>query len=169
MSLPLVRPTPFAATAPDEEGHPLHPVAELNSSCLVCGHLNPHGMHLAFIAEGSGVLAEWIPGKNWESFQGIVHGGVLSTLLDEAMSKAIIAHGMEAFTVELRVRFKQKLHTGETVQVRGWVVERHKRRITAEASLCSSTGGEYAHAWGVFLLPPRSSAATAVPLDMPLE
>jgi acyl-coenzyme A thioesterase PaaI-like protein len=101
--------------------------------------------------------------------KAFVHGGVLSTVLDEAMSKAIIAQGMEAFTVELRVRFKQKLRTGETVQIRGWVVERHKRRITAEASLCSSAGGEHAHAWGVFLLPPRSSAATAVPLDMPLE
>jgi acyl-coenzyme A thioesterase PaaI-like protein len=165
MSLSLSAPVPLAAPSLEEDGRPSRLVAELNSSCVVCGHLNPHGMRLTFTAQSGGVAAEWIPGKNWESFQGIVHGGALSTVLDEAMSKAIIAGGMEAFTVELRVRFKQKLHTGETVQIRGWVVERHKRKITAEASVCSSTGEEHAHAWGVFLLPPRVSVPATAPPD----
>jgi acyl-coenzyme A thioesterase PaaI-like protein len=169
MSLHFSPPIPLAATPPDEDGRPSRLVAELNPGCVVCGHLNPHGMQLTFTAEADGVAAKWIPGKAWESFHGIVHGGVISTVLDEAMSKAIIANGMEAFTVELRVRFKQKLHTGETVLVRGWMVQQQKRRITAEASLCSGSGQEHAHAWGVFLVPPRSSVPAVVPLDTLLE
>ena len=108
MSLPISPPTQFAATTPEEDGHALRLVAALNPHCVVCGHQNPHGLQLTFRVDGNGVTAEWVPGKNWESFQGVIHGGVISTVLDEAMSKAIIAQGLEAFTVDLRVRFKQK-------------------------------------------------------------
>jgi acyl-coenzyme A thioesterase PaaI-like protein len=136
-------------------------VAVMNPRCMVCGQQNPHGLQLAFFAEDGGVDAEWDPEKDWESFPGVIHGGVISTVLDEAMSKAIIAHGLEAFTVELRVRFKEKLRPGETVRVQGWVVEKRKRRIAAEAKLYSGSGREYAHAWGVFLIPQRTASPVA--------
>ncbi len=155
MSLPINRPTQLAETAPEKDGHALRCVAELNPHCVVCGHQNPQGLQLTFRLDGKGVIAEWVPGKNWESFQGVIHGGVISTVLDEAMSKVIIAQGLEAFTMDLRVRFKRKLRTGEMVWARGWTVEHQKRRITAEASLCNGAGDEHAHAWGVFLISPR--------------
>lgn len=161
MSLPITPPTQLAATPPEEDGHALRLVAALNPHCVGCGHQNPHGLQLTFRVNGNGVTAEWVPGKNWESFQGVIHGGVVSTVLDEAMSKAIIAQGLEAFTVDLRVRFKQKLRTGETVWARGWMVQHQKRRITAEASICNGSGDEHAHAWGVFLIPPRPSGVSS--------
>ena len=160
MSLPISPLTPLAETPPAESHHAVRRVAALNPHCVVCGHRNPHGLQLTFRIDGESVTADWIPGTNWESFRGVIHGGVISTVLDEAMSKAIIAQGLEAFTMDLRVRFKQKLHTGEAVQVRGWVVEKQKRRITAEARICSHSGGEHAHAWGTFLIPPRSPLST---------
>ncbi len=157
MSLPITPPTQLAATTPEEDGHALRLVAALNPHCVACGHQNPHGLQLTFRVDGNCLTTEWVPGKDWESFQGVIHGGVISTVLDEAMSKAIITHGLEAFTVDLQVRFKQKLRTGEAVQIRGWVVQRKKRRITAEASIRNSSGDEHAHAWGVFLIPPHPS------------
>ena len=137
------------------------PVAVLNPCCMVCGQQNPHGLQLTFFAEANGVVAEWVPGETWESFPGTIHGGAISTVLDEAMSKAIIALGMEAYTAELRVRFKEKIRTGEAVRVRAWVVLTRKRRITAEARLCSSARQERAHAWGTFLISSRASAGSA--------
>jgi uncharacterized protein (TIGR00369 family) len=159
MSVPVAPTTALGETSPDEADASLRLVAALNPHCVVCGHQNPHGLQLTFRVDGKCVTAAWIPGTNSESFQGVIHGGVISTVLDEAMSKAIIAQGLEAFTVDLRVRFKQKLHTGEAVQIRGWVVQQQKRRITAEASICSIAGEEHAHAWGTFLTapPPRMS------------
>jgi uncharacterized protein (TIGR00369 family) len=157
MSLPITTPIRLTETMPQEEADALRLVAAFNPHCVVCGHQNPHGLQLTFRVNGKGVAAEWVPGKNSESFQGVIHGGIISTVLDEAMSKAIIAEGLEAFTVDLQVRFKQKVRTGETVWVRGWMVEHQKRRITAEASLCDSSGKEHAHAWGVFLIPPKPS------------
>lgn len=96
--------------------------------------------------------AAWIPAEGWESFRGTVHGGIVSTVLDEAMSKAVIARDWEALTVDLRVRFRTRVTPGERLQVRGWVVERHKRKIVAEATLVTASGVERAHGWGVFLM-----------------
>jgi uncharacterized protein (TIGR00369 family) len=163
MSLPITPPTQPVETVPEEDGHAFRLVAELNPHCVVCGHQNPQGLQLTFRLDEHCVIAEWVPGNNWESFQGVIHGGVISTVLDEAMSKAIIAQGLEAFTMDLRVRFKRKLRTGETVWARGWVVQHQKRRITAEASLCNGAGDEHAHAWGIFLISPRPRSSGIEP------
>ncbi len=167
MSLPITTPIRLAETMPEEGAPALRLVAALNPHCVVCGHQNPHGLHLTFRVDGNCVTAEWIPGRDWESFQGVIHGGIISTVLDEAMSKAIIAQGLEAFTIDLRVRFKQKLRTGETVSARGWMVQHQKRRITAEASICNGSGDEHAHAWGTFLIPPRPSGHSSLPVPIP--
>jgi acyl-coenzyme A thioesterase PaaI-like protein len=73
------------------------------------------------------------------------------------MSKAIIARGCEALTAELRVRFRKQVAPGDALCIRGWVVEKRKRRILAEAVLRTATGEEYAHAWAAFLVLPGAS------------
>jgi acyl-coenzyme A thioesterase PaaI-like protein len=97
------------------------------------------------------VEAHWAPSPEWEGFRGIVHGGVVSTVLDEAMSKAVVATGCEALTAELRVRFRRPVPSWEPLQVRGWVHHKTKRHIGTEASLTGSDGVEFAHAWATFL------------------
>ena len=149
-----------SATVPSEKV-PSRNLTALNPRCIGCGAENPHGLHLAVTAEGDVMHAEWIPGSDWESFEGVIHGGIICTVLDEAMSKAILASGVQAFTVELRLRYRQKLSIGQPVQIRGWIVQKEKRRITAEGAVCGPSGEEYAHAWGVFLLPPRSAGPPA--------
>jgi acyl-coenzyme A thioesterase PaaI-like protein len=68
------------------------------------------------------------------------------------MSKAVMARHCEALTAELRVRFRRPVSPGDAVQIRGWVVEKRKRRILAEAMLTTAAGEEYAHAWATFLV-----------------
>jgi acyl-coenzyme A thioesterase PaaI-like protein len=87
-----------------------------------------------------------------EGFRGIVHGGIVSTVLDEAMSKAVFATNCQALTCELKVRFRHHVAVGEPLQICGWVVSRKKRKITAEASLCTLDGKERAQAWATFLI-----------------
>jgi acyl-coenzyme A thioesterase PaaI-like protein len=129
--------------------------ALLNPACVVCGRENPTGLHLEFACSPGEATAEWKPTPAWESFQGVVHGGIVTAVLDEAMSKAIIARHSEALTAELRVRFRKQVSPAETFRVRGWVLETRKRRILAEATLTSPTGDEHAHAWATFLVPPE--------------
>jgi acyl-coenzyme A thioesterase PaaI-like protein len=121
-------------------------------SCFACGQDNPRGLRLAFQTNESGEMtAEWIPETEMEGYQGIVHGGIVSTVLDEAMAKVVDATGAEALTAELRVRFRQQVSSGGLVRVRGWIESRNKRMINAEAALTGADGVELAHAWAVFL------------------
>ncbi len=126
--------------------------ARPNSGCFVCGEDNPHGLHIRFErTEGGEAVAEWIPGRTMEGFEGIVHGGIVSAVLDEAMSKAVAASQTEALTVELRVRLRRNLVPERSCRVRGWVSSRKGRITRTEATLTSRDGREYAHAWATFL------------------
>jgi len=127
--------------------------AQLNPNCVVCGAHNPKGLQIEFREGPSGVDAVWVPTEEWESFQGTVHGGIITAVLDEAMSKAVIACNWEALTVDLRVRFHGRVSPGEGLRVRGWVVEKQRRRILTEAALVTGAGVERAHAWAAFLVP----------------
>jgi uncharacterized protein (TIGR00369 family) len=93
----------------------------------------------------------WTPDELHQGWPGIVHGGLLSTVLDEAMSHAVLAAGMTAVTAELRVRFRESAAPGRELTVKGWVVQRARRLIETEASITGGDGTEYAHGWGRFL------------------
>lgn len=133
--------------------------AERHSACFVCGQDNPAGLQIPFLhLENGDMTAVWTPGSAWEGFRGIVHGGVVSTVLDEAMSKAVAATGSEALTAELRIRFRLPVHSGVTFHIRGWIVRRSKRLIETEATITSSGGTDHAHAWASFLALPQARA-----------
>jgi acyl-coenzyme A thioesterase PaaI-like protein len=125
--------------------------ARRQSGCFVCGPENPRGLRLVFRSSETGEMsATWNPGSDFEGFQGIVHGGLVSTVMDEAMSKAVAESGSEALTAELRVRFRQPVASGQAYLVRGWIVDRRKRVIEAEASVSAVDGAEHAHGWARF-------------------
>ena len=129
--------------------------ARRQSCCFVCGQDNPRGLRLLFQDDREGeVSATWTPDSAWEGFRGIVHGGVVSTVLDEAMSKAVAGNGFEALTAELRVRLRRPVASGSTFTIRGWVVRRRKQIIEAEAAITGPDGAEHAHAWARFFALP---------------
>ena len=125
---------------------------QFQTTCFACGSDNPRGLQLKFRVDPDGTAtASFVPSSEWEGSQGIVHGGIVTTLLDEAMAKAVAATGSKAMTAELRVRFRQYAETGEQLQVRGWVVRHKARLIETEALLVATDGSERAHAWAKFL------------------
>lgn len=122
-----------------------------NPHCVVCGTENSHGLRIQFQRSETGVIADWSPGEKWASFRGVIHGGIVATVLDEAMSKAIMAAGWRALTAELRVRFHNVVRPGQTFTAEAWVVEKRRTKISAEAKLTSVGGIEHAHAYASFL------------------
>lgn len=132
---------------------PEPPAAEaLPNRCFACGKDNSIGLKLDFARRPDGeAMAEWTPAAAHEGWPGVVHGGLLSTVLDEAMSHAVLAAGLKAMTAELRVRFREPAPPGRALAVKGWVVQRTKRLVEAEAAITGAAGEEYAHGWGRFL------------------
>lgn len=120
--------------------------------CFACGASHPSGLKLQFHVNGDGsVIAEWTPSDIWEGYKGIIHGGIVSTVLDEAMSKAVAAAAQPALTCHLEVRLRRPVKPGESLVVRGWVVKKRKRYIRVEADLRDRLNVERAHAWATFL------------------
>lgn len=98
-------------------------IVRSDHACFGCGDQNPIGLHLRFAALADGVTAPFTPGIEHQGFESIVHGGIISTVLDEAMAWATAYAGLWAVTGEMRVRFRLPLHVGEptraTARVRG--------------------------------------------------
>jgi acyl-coenzyme A thioesterase PaaI-like protein len=99
-------------------------------SCFVCGDSNPHGLRLRFHTDGARVTARFKPCEHHIGFKGVVHGGVIATVLDEIMvwSCAVSAERF-AFCAELNVRFLNPLSPGEEVLVSSELVANRRNRI----------------------------------------
>jgi uncharacterized protein (TIGR00369 family) len=91
-----------------------------NRECFVCGPGNPHGLHLTFHhPDEKTCVAQWTAGPGYQGYAGIVHGGLLSTLLDEIMAQALIGAGVQVVTADLRVRFLRPAPVGVPLQIKG--------------------------------------------------
>ena len=150
----------YSLKGPDSQRAALIPAPRSQPACFACGAEHPHGLKLQFRVNGHGsVIADWTPSNIWEGYQGVIHGGIDSTVLDEAMSKAIAAVAKAAFTCHLEVRLRRPVAPGESLVVRGWVVKKRKRYIRVEAELCDRLSVERAHAWATFLEVPADGGS----------
>jgi len=74
--------------------------------CLLCGQRNPLSLRLRFEAtEPAAVRARFRPGRRLQGYRGVLHGGVISALLDAAMTHCLFHRGVRAVTGDLYVRF----------------------------------------------------------------
>jgi acyl-coenzyme A thioesterase PaaI-like protein len=93
-----------------------------HNNCVACGLSNTQGLRLEFhpLEDGS-VSAYFNCGRQYESYAGILHGGVLSMILDEAMTNCLFAHECIAITGGLRVQFRFPVATDQKATVRAWI------------------------------------------------
>jgi acyl-coenzyme A thioesterase PaaI-like protein len=113
----------------------LFPAVRSDHACFGCGDDNPIGLRLKFAADGEGVRASFIPGHQHQGFHDVVHGGIISAVLDEAMAWATAHAGVWAVTGEMRIRFRQPLKIGEASSVVARVSGVRGRIVTAVAEL----------------------------------
>jgi uncharacterized protein (TIGR00369 family) len=108
-----------------------------NERCYVCGTENPEGLgvHFEIDRDTRSISARFTPRDVHQGFEGIVHGGVLSALLDEAMAKLSVALGIPAVTAEMTVKFKAAAAPGEELLITGRLVEETRRLVRAEAAI----------------------------------
>lgn len=113
---------------------------EDDGHCFVCGPENPSGLRLGFTSFPGGVRAVFRAEKRHQGYKDVVHGGIISALLDEAMVKAAIEAGFVPVTAELSVRFKGSLMVGEEAAVEA-KVDRAGRFIEASAVMTKTSDG----------------------------
>lgn len=92
---------------------------EASPACFGCGTHNPHGLKLHFEEMEGGVCAEVLLGPRWQSWPGRVHGGVVASVLDEALAWAVqLATGKRVVTTTLKIRYVAPVQVDTPYQVR---------------------------------------------------
>jgi uncharacterized protein (TIGR00369 family) len=113
----------------DERILPLVPGCE---ECFGCGPQSRFGLHPEFRVEsdpdgGRRVVAEFTGRPEHQGFAGLVHGGILTAMLDEVMAHAVWAEGVFAVTGQLNVVFRRPTPTETPLRAEGEVTGRRAR------------------------------------------
>ncbi len=113
-----------------------------NKKCFVCGIDNSFGLKLSFCdrSAGSGVETVFTPDERYQGWEGIVHGGIIATLLDEAMAKAALSRGLNVVTAEINIRFKKPAHVMEKIICTGEIETVKKKIVNAKAKVIDPQG-----------------------------
>lgn len=102
---------------------------EYDRRCFGCGELNSEGLRMSFSPDSSGVVrARFAVPERYQSWAGVVHGGIVALLLDEAVGWAAWHAGRPGVTGRLEVRYRQPLKVGEEVEICGRV-DRSRRTL----------------------------------------
>lgn len=108
--------------------------------CFVCGQDNPIGLKLKFQTQGDAVRAEFTPSELHGGFEGVIHGGILAALIDDAMANIWFVRGKEALTAKIEVRFRQEVQPGEPLIVSAEPTGSRGGMMTARAEVTRVDG-----------------------------
>ena len=122
-------------------------------ACFGCGGRNPHGLALVFRGEGDEIVAEYTPDERFQGFPGVLHGGVLATMLDETLSRAAVFAGKWMMTARLEIRYRRAAPVGQALRVWARPTQIRSRLVSARGAvaLASDPTIIYAEAEGVFM------------------
>lgn len=110
--------------------------ARVHPFCLVCSQSNPIGLGLEFTCHDDGsVSTSFVGHPGLEGFQGVLHGGMIASLLDGAMTNCLFACGHVAMTGELKVRYREPVVIGEEMLIRAWIAQSASPLYVLEAEL----------------------------------
>ncbi len=101
--------------------------------CFVCGPENPIGLKLKFSFNGKTIKTEFISKKEHQGYLNIVHGGIISTLLDEAMVKLALAMDIPVVTAQMDIRLRKPLRVGEKIIVEAEILNNTTKLLEAYA------------------------------------
>lgn len=123
-----------------------------NTGCFGCGEANAIGLHLHFEKRPEGgVTARFSPRIEHQGWDGMMHGGLVTVLLDEAMAWAAAGKTTKYYTGRLSVRYRKPVPTAEALQVQGWIARDRGRALETEAQVLSDSGEVLAEASAVFI------------------
>ncbi len=134
--------------------------------CFACGPNNPIGLKLKFTWDGTTATAEFIPTELHQGWTNIVHGGILFTLLDEAMSYVTYFQGLSSVTAKTEVRFKQVAPIHQPLLISATTVKKTRKLLEAKSIITLKDGTEIAHGSALMYIFAQNPSPRAVIWDM---
>ena len=123
-----------------------------HTSCFACGSENNFGLHLEFKDGPDGCSCNVFLPPHFQSYDGVIHGGIVATMLDAAMVHSLREkQGDTPVTCRLEVRYLRAVPPGENITVHARRKGKRGKIVLADAELLCS-GLCYARARGAFTL-----------------
>jgi len=124
--------------------------------CFVCGRDNDAGLNVTFHRSEGSVIADFSGDFRHVGFPRQIHGGILSSLLDEAMWWAAVSSTAAMFqTWEISVRFHRPLPPEKSVRVEAWMEEDKSKYVVSRGKILDDQGHIYARATGKYFRLPK--------------
>jgi acyl-CoA hydrolase len=111
-------------------------------NCFACGELNVHGLHLVLHVTSDGCWTDLSLPERFEGWQGIAHGGIVCTILDEVMAWALVDRDAWGLTARMSVDFKRPVRIGVPIRAEGRVTGTRRRVLRTAARVVDLASGE---------------------------
>ncbi len=108
--------------------------------CFGCGQNNPIGLKLSFQWDGKTARAEFTPTESYQGWPGLVHGGIIICLLDEAMTYAALFEGNHCLTAKMQIRLRRLASLNESLAVTSSVTRKARKLIETKAVVSLKDG-----------------------------
>lgn len=105
-----------------------------HASCMACGTGDSLGLQFR-VGDGDTVSTTYQPDSRWQGYSNLLHGGMISTLLDAAMTHCLFRQGIEAVTASLKVRFLEPVPCTIPLDIRAGLVKRRRHVYYLEAEI----------------------------------
>lgn len=113
-------------------------MSELRSDanrCFVCGPSNSIGLKLNFRLDGETCRSEWTPAPEHCGYDGVTHGGLIFSALDDVMANWIFLKGIRAYTAKCDIRYKMELPTGTLVHLESECIKERGRLVVMKGRM----------------------------------
>ncbi len=117
----------------------------------MCGQENSNGLKARFFHDGSCATTTVVTTPEFEGYRGMHHGGIVATLLDEVMIKAILAEEIYAVTAEMTIRFRRPAKTGVSLTYCGRITGRKGRTFFTTGVVTDPDGNIIAEGTGKYI------------------
>jgi acyl-coenzyme A thioesterase PaaI-like protein len=126
----------------------------------VCGKHNPNGLQLTFELDATTGLthSEFVPQTSHQGYDGMVHGGILASLMDEVMAHSLWQRGIPAVTAKMQLRYRDPVPVGERLIIYGRLLQERGKTAQTEGWLTAADGTRLVEATGTFFKLPQSSS-----------
>jgi uncharacterized protein (TIGR00369 family) len=147
----------MAALQLDSGDHTTRIALPWSRSCFVCGAENPLGLRARSFKVGEAIELPFVVRPEFSGWNGVTHGGLIATVLDEVMTwAAILAQRKPCFAAELTVRLQLPLAPGTRCVARASTEQVRRQIASTCAALTDEQGAVYAKATGRYMpVPPQ--------------
>lgn len=133
--------------------HKVVSVQDISRDCFCCGIDNASGLHAHFFnLDDNSVYATFVPSEHLQSYPDRLHGGVVSTLMDELMSRTIQAKvpRLLSVTIKLETKYRAPVPLSKPVHAIAWIEKDRTRVYDARAQVVLEDGTVAIEAFGQF-------------------